>query len=137
MIEYKGRETTTIAVGDQLKFRLQTQGGVDLVQDIFATDVIAKDPYTQRTIELIDENGCPVDPTVFPALGLSRSGEGLETTFQAFKIPESNFLVFEATIASCRGQCQPVSYYCRSIPLVDHLTARWPNYFCEWHSHEP
>ena len=66
VIEYKGRETTTIAVGDQLKFKLQTQGGTHLVQDIFATDVIAKDPYTQRTIELIDANGCPVDPSVFP-----------------------------------------------------------------------
>ena len=69
---------------------------------------MAKDPYTQRTIELIDRNGCPVDPSVFSALGLSRSGDGIETTFNAFKIPESNFLVFEATVNTCRGGCKPV-----------------------------
>lgn len=95
-------------ISNSLTFKLKTQEGVNLVRDIFATNVIAKDPYTQRTIELIDTYGCPVDPSVFPALGLSRSGEGIETVFQAFKIPESNFLVFEATIVSChRGQCQP------------------------------
>ena len=71
---------------------------------------MAKDPYTQRTIELIDRNGCPVDPSVFSALGLSRSGDGIETTFNAFKIPESNFLVFEATVNTCRGGCKPVRF---------------------------
>ena len=36
-------------------------------------------------------------------------GEGFEARFNAFKIPESNFLVFEATVKSCRGGiCQPV-----------------------------
>ena len=32
-----------------------------------------------------------------------------QTNFYAFKIPESNFLVFEATVTTCRGGCQPVS----------------------------
>ncbi len=32
-----------------------------------------------------------------------------QTSFNAFKIPESNFLVFEATVNTCRGGCQPVS----------------------------
>ena len=51
---------------------------------------------------------CPVDPYVFPSLGLSRSGDGLATNFNAFKIPESNFLVFEATVKTCRDGCPPV-----------------------------
>jgi len=41
-------------------------------------------------------------------LDRARDGEGLEARFNAFKIPESNFLVFEATVKSCRGGCQPV-----------------------------
>jgi hypothetical protein len=57
VIEYKGRPTTTIAVGDELTFKLMTHDGENLVSDIFASNVIAKDPYTQRTIELIDRNG--------------------------------------------------------------------------------
>lgn len=51
---------------------------------------------------------CAVDSFVFPELGLSRSGDSLEARFNAFKIPESNFLVFEATVKTCREGCQPV-----------------------------
>lgn len=36
----------------------------------------------------------------------------LEARFNAFKIPESNFLVFEATVKTCREGCQPA--YCTS-----------------------
>ncbi|XP_040580010.1 uncharacterized protein [Lepeophtheirus salmonis] len=108
VISYQGRPTTTIAVGDPLEFKIETQDGENLIRDIFATNVIAKDPYSQRAIRLIDNRGCPVDPEVFPALGLSRSGDGLSTYFHAFKIPESNFLVFEANIRTCRGGCPPV-----------------------------
>ena len=88
LIKYQGRPTTTIAVGDPLDFKLETQEGRNLlqvrvrrmmmmmmvmIQDIFATNVIARDPYSDRFVELIDSDGCPVDPYVFPALGLSRS----------------------------------------------------------------
>ena len=38
-----------------------------------------------------------------------RSDDGLETNFAAFKIPESNFLVFEATVRSCQSGCRAVS----------------------------
>ena len=107
MIKYQGRPTTTIAVGDPLEFKLETQDGENLLRDIFATNVIAKDPYSERVVELIDSDGCPLDPYVFPALGLSRANDGLETGFNAFKIPESNFLVFEATVRSCRSGCRP------------------------------
>lgn len=55
---------------------------------------------------------CPVDPFVFPELGHGRSGDSLEARFNAFKIPESNFLVFEATVRTCREGCQPA--YCPS-----------------------
>lgn len=46
---------------------------------------------------------------MFPGLDRSREGNGLEARFNAFKIPESNFLVFEATVKTCREGCQPVS----------------------------
>lgn len=37
----------------------------------------------------------------------------MEARFNAFKIPESNFLVFEATVKTCRDGCQPA--YCNGI----------------------
>ncbi|XP_059489050.1 uncharacterized protein LOC132204524 isoform X3 [Neocloeon triangulifer] len=110
LILYQGRPTTTIAVGDPLTFRLEAQDGYNYAQDIFATNVIARDPYTGRSIQLIDRYGCPVDNFVFPGLDKSREGDGLEARFNAFKIPESNFLVFEATVRTCRDGCQPA--YC-------------------------
>ncbi|XP_037804836.1 uncharacterized protein LOC119599150 [Penaeus monodon] len=106
-ILYGGRPTTTIAVGDPLTFRLESQRGFNLVSDIFATNVVAKDPYSGRTVNLIDSRGCPVDNYVFPSLGKARDGDGLEARFNAFKIPESNFLIFEATVKNCRGGCVP------------------------------
>lgn len=47
---------------------------------------------------------------MFPELDKLRSGDSLEARFNAFKIPESNFLVFEATVRTCREGCQPA--YC-------------------------
>ncbi|XP_018563017.1 uncharacterized protein LOC108904824 isoform X3 [Anoplophora glabripennis] len=112
MILYHGRPTTTIAVGDPLTFRLEAQEGYNYVSDIFATNVIARDPYSGRSVQLIDRFGCPVDSYVFPELDKGRNGDSLEARFNAFKIPESNFLVFEATVRSCREGCQPA--YCPS-----------------------
>ncbi|XP_071521404.1 uncharacterized protein nompA [Panulirus ornatus] len=51
--------------------------------------------------------GCPVDNYVFPALGKGRDGDGLEARFNAFKIPEASFLIFEATVRTCRRGCEP------------------------------
>ncbi|KAK1134430.1 hypothetical protein K0M31_007220 [Melipona bicolor] len=110
LILYQGRPTTTIAVGDPLTFRLEAQDGYNYVTDIFATNVIARDPYSGRSVQLIDRYGCPVDNYVFPGLDRLRDGDSLEARFNAFKIPESNFLVFEATVRTCRDGCQPA--YC-------------------------
>lgn len=51
-----------------------------------------------------------MDNYVFPGLDRLRDGDSLEARFNAFKIPESNFLVFEATVRTCRDGCQPA--YC-------------------------
>lgn len=57
LILYQGRPTTTIAVGDPLTFRLEAQDGYHYSTDIFATNVIARDPYSGRSVQLIDRYG--------------------------------------------------------------------------------
>ena len=57
LILYQGRPTTTIAVGDPLTFRLEAQDGYNYATDIFATNVIARDPYSGRSVQLIDRVG--------------------------------------------------------------------------------
>ncbi|XP_035224252.1 uncharacterized protein LOC118196873 isoform X1 [Stegodyphus dumicola] len=108
-ILYRGAPTTTIAVGDLLTFRLEARGNFhwEYFADIFATNVIAKDPYSGRQVHLIDARGCPVDLYVFPELHRTPDG-ALEAEFYAFKIPDSNLLVFQATVQTCRGPCEPV-----------------------------
>lgn len=70
--------------------------------------------YIQKILDLeikyVTFRRCPVDPYVFPELDKLRDGDTLEARFNAFKIPESNFLVFEATVRTCRDGCQPA--YC-------------------------
>ncbi|KAI4469251.1 hypothetical protein MML48_2g00001034 [Holotrichia oblita] len=112
LILYQGRPTTTIAVGDPLTFRLEAQDGYNYITDIFATNVVARDPYTGRSVQLIDKYGCPVDAYVFPELDRGRNGDTLEANFNAFKIPESNYLIFEANVRTCKDGCQPA--YCPS-----------------------
>ncbi|KAK9751709.1 Zona pellucida-like domain [Popillia japonica] len=112
LILYQGRPTTTIAVGDPLTFKLEAQDGYNYITDIFATNVVARDPYTGRSVQLIDRYGCPVDAYVFPELDRGRNGDTLEANFNAFKIPESNYLIFEANVRTCKDGCQPA--YCPS-----------------------
>ncbi|XP_076371603.1 uncharacterized protein LOC143257164 [Tachypleus tridentatus] len=109
-ILYRGVPTNTIAVGDLLTFRLETRGQYRydfFTGDIFATNVIAKDPYSGREVHLLDARGCPIDLYVFPELHRTPDG-ALEADFYAFKIPDSNLLVFQATVRTCRGPCEPV-----------------------------
>ncbi|CAG0891237.1 unnamed protein product [Darwinula stevensoni] len=119
-IMYNGRSISNIAVGDLLLFRLEAQGTYRYNyygNDIFATNVIARDPHSGRSILLIDERGCPVEPHIFPPL--QRVAEGvLEGYFEAFSIPDAMFMVFEATVRPCRDGCPPApcNMYGREIP---------------------
>lgn len=111
---YRGQPVNTIAVSDMLTFRLELRSigsqhrSADLIQnEIFATNVLAKDPYSGRQVQLIDGRGCPIDLNVFP--GLQRMPDGaLEAEFYGFKIPDSNFLIFQATVRTCKAPCEPV-----------------------------
>lgn len=57
MILYQGRPTTTIAVGDPLTFKLESMDGTGYATDMFATNVVARDPYSGRSVQLIDRFG--------------------------------------------------------------------------------
>lgn len=57
MIIYQNRPTTTIAVGDPLTMRIESQDGYNSIGDIFAYNIVARDPYSGRSIQLIDKFG--------------------------------------------------------------------------------
>lgn len=136
-ILYRGQPTNTIAVGDLLTFRLELQSNLNHhhrsanipsnSNEIFATNVLAKDPYSGRQVQLIDSRGCPIDPVnVFPELQRTPDG-ALESEFYAFKIPDSNFLIFQATVRTCKAPCEPVICQSPSSGGGYSTTTRHPN----------
>lgn len=65
---------------------------------------MAKD--ARSTFEIIDANGCPVDPSIFPSFQLN--GNALESTYEAFRFTESYGVIFQCNIKYCIGRCEPI-----------------------------
>ena len=52
-----------------------------------------------------------MDPEIFPRLRVNLKTGALEATFSAFKLPNSDFMIFEAKVKTCRGPCPKVSMW--------------------------
>ena len=66
---------------------------------------MAKD--SRSTFPIIDENGCPVDPTIFPRF--TPDGTALQSVYEAFRFTESYGVIFQCNVKYCLGPCEPVS----------------------------
>lgn len=64
---------------------------------------MAKD--SRSTFPIIDENGCPVDPTIFPRF--TQDGTGLQSVYEAFRFTESYGVIFQCNVKYCLGPCEP------------------------------
>lgn len=59
---------------------------------------------------LLDESGCPTDPTTFPALLKDpMDNRSLISTFTAFKFPDSQIVRFNVIVRFCLEECEPVN----------------------------
>lgn len=65
---------------------------------------MAKD--SKSTFQIIDDEGCPVDPTIFP--GFSPEGNALQSIYEAFRFTESYGVIFQCNVKYCLGPCEPV-----------------------------
>ncbi|XP_064459108.1 uncharacterized protein LOC135369449 [Ornithodoros turicata] len=65
---------------------------------------MAKD--ARSTFEIIDERGCPVDPTIFPAF--FQTDSSLQSSYEAFRFTESYGVIFQCNVKYCIGKCEPV-----------------------------
>ena len=68
---------------------------------------MAKD--SRSTFPIIDENGCPVDPTIFPRF--TPEGTALQSVYEAFRFTESYGVIFQCNVKYCLGPCEPVRKY--------------------------
>lgn len=64
---------------------------------------MAKD--SKSTFQIIDDEGCPVDPTIFPAF--TPDGNALQSVYEAFRFTESYGVIFQCNVKYCLGPCEP------------------------------
>lgn len=102
---------------------------------IFARSCVAMAKDSKSTFQIIDDDGCPVDPTIFPAF--TPDGNALQSVYEAFRFTESYGVIFQCNVKYCLGPCEPVSPLVFSTEnqlgrnnsrlIVFHLQA-----VCEW-----
>ena len=78
---------------------------------------MAKD--SRSTFPIIDDEGCPVDPTIFPRF--TPEGNALVSSYEAFRFTESYGVIFQCNVKYCLGPCPPVRI--RTQLKVDALLA--------------
>lgn len=99
-----------INLGDELTLKIQMQmdGQHNSALGIFARNLAARSSSGESLL-LIDNDGCPVDYQVFPALEIDpKDGRSLQSNFKAFRFPSSGLVNFEVQIRFCPEHCQPV-----------------------------
>lgn len=122
ILDSRTREVETVRIGDKLTFRIEipedsTYNNLKTVWNffipslapygIFARSCVAMAKDSKSTFQIIDDEGCPVDPTIFP--GFTADGNALQSIYEAFRFTESYGVIFQCNVKYCLGPCEPVS----------------------------
>ncbi|KAJ6218618.1 hypothetical protein RDWZM_009775 [Blomia tropicalis] len=103
----EGQDITGARLGDELFLRIELDD--DEVFGIFARELIAKSGNNQNeSIMLIDADGCPTDPNIFPTLERIPNSKGLMGKFDAFKFADDVVVRFQVNVQFCLQECLPV-----------------------------
>ena len=105
ILDNRGTEVETVRIGDRLTFRIEIPDKTPY--GIFARSCLAMAKDARSTFEIIDDEGCPVDPGIFPRF--TPEGNALVSTYEAFRFTESYGVIFQCNVKYCLGPCQPVS----------------------------
>ncbi|XP_037088478.1 uncharacterized protein LOC119109045 [Pollicipes pollicipes] len=114
ILDSSGREVETVRIGDKLTFRIEIppssgvheyRMGSSPPYGIFARNCVAMAKDAKSTFQIIDDQGCPIDPNIFPRF--TSNINSLESTYEAFRFTESYGVIFQCNVKYCLGQCQP------------------------------
>lgn len=105
ILDTRGSEVETVRIGDRLTFRIEIPDKTPY--GIFARSCMAMAKDARSTFPIIDEQGCPVDPAIFPRF--TPEGNALISVYEAFRFTESYGVIFQCNVKYCLGPCQPVS----------------------------
>ncbi|XP_037088474.1 uncharacterized protein LOC119109039 [Pollicipes pollicipes] len=103
ILDSSGREVETVRIGDKLTFRIEIPPSTPY--GIFARNCVAMAKDAKSTFQIIDDQGCPIDPNIFPRF--TSNINSLESTYEAFRFTESYGVIFQCNVKYCLGQCQP------------------------------
>uniref|UniRef100_A0A1I8NPE1 ZP domain-containing protein n=1 Tax=Stomoxys calcitrans TaxID=35570 RepID=A0A1I8NPE1_STOCA len=103
ILDTRQREVETVRIGDRLNFRIEIPE--DTPYGIFARSCVAMAKDARTSFKIIDDDGCPTDPTIFP--GFTADGNALQSTYEAFRFTESYGVIFQCNVKYCLGPCEP------------------------------
>ncbi|KAK2719719.1 uncharacterized protein LOC136037285 [Artemia franciscana] len=103
ILDPEGKDVETVRIGDRLSFRIEIPE--DTPYGIFARSCIAMAKDSRTTFQIVDDDGCPVDPLIFPRF--IPDGNNLQSSYEAFRFTESYGVIFQCNVRYCLGQCEP------------------------------
>ena len=75
-----------------------------------AGHLVARSEDGSYSVLLLNDRGCPPDPSTFPAFRkVSSNSRSLVSNFRAFKFQGSPVVRFTVMVQFCPGNCPPVS----------------------------
>ncbi|TRY63939.1 hypothetical protein TCAL_10951 [Tigriopus californicus] len=105
ILDQRQKEVETVRIGDRLTFKIEIPDKTPY--GIFARSCVAMAKDSRSTFPIIDDNGCPVDPTIFPRF--TPEGNALISNYEAFRFTESYGVIFQCNVKYCLGPCPPAS----------------------------
>ncbi|XP_046827463.1 uncharacterized protein LOC124427999 [Vespa crabro] len=101
------QDAVVTKLGERLTLRIEIKPA-DGPYDIMAGHLVASSATGHWSYLLLNEIGCPTDPTTFPALSKDPiDNRSLIATFTAFKFPESQLVRFNVIVKFCLDKCEP------------------------------
>ncbi|CAL7938353.1 unnamed protein product [Xylocopa violacea] len=108
ILDENSRDAVVTHLGQKLTLKIQLTPP-DGPYDITAGHLVASSASGDASYLLLDEVGCPTDPTTFPPLSKDpQDGRSLIATFTAFKFPDSQLVRFNVLVRFCLEKCMPV-----------------------------
>jgi len=101
----RGQEVETVRIGDKLTFKIEIPDKTPY--GIFARSCVAMAKDSRSTFAIIDDDGCPIDPTIFPRF--TPQGNALVSQYEAFRFTESYGVIFQCNVKYCLGPCPPAN----------------------------
>ncbi|XP_017765268.1 PREDICTED: uncharacterized protein LOC108554479 [Eufriesea mexicana] len=105
ILDENSKDAIVTHLGQKLTLKIQLNPS-DGPYDITAGHLVASSASGDASYLLLNQVGCPTDPTTFPVLSKDPDdGRSLIATFTAFKFPDSQLVRFNVIVRFCLDKC--------------------------------